>query len=1075
MATGGQNTQTIQLPLDGGMDQRQHPRQLAGPATIEATNVRFPRIGAIDKRPGTNPIGGPWVGGYTMIPGAGRILAFRDELLITDTHRIASLSVSGGQDRFIDKGKVPEAVSSSHVLDTTQYFVSQPDVAYTSDGLIIHVWAGNDRSTSGSPAYDIFWTVEDAMTGAEIVSSQFLTVNGFAFELPKIVAVGPNAMVFVLNTTNILALLWNPTTLKFNSLGTIHSGTAGSGLACCTDGTNAYLVYPRTANIISVDRYNPVTGALINTIDCSEAVAPTVATGFSICAPAGEPVWISYARITSPVGTSVTVRSANFAHDLSSQTTAPWTVYSLTGADFATTGIARLSATTAIVLIGMVVAVGSIDASASFMAAPVISNTGAIVGNATGDNRKTFWAQPGSMPFIASTTPLRAYAWAYVGGTWLGASAPVPPQQSAQYTFMLVDLMADDTTTVPYMARPITWQSPRFAIPDSPPFQPGTDNGLSFFTPPAVAQLPNDKWLTSCIIRRNAATRLGLAAITARFGGPDRFISTELGRTSVVTPGFFWDRSGLTEISYAYWPQGIDLRSPNGPSATGGKLANAADYAYRVLYEWVDSTGAVHRSQPSDFVSVHIPGTTGNFTGSCSFKVPCLTITMKQGPSDDDIVTGVRVVVYRAILTGPTANIFFRVFSDSATPLNRPRQATITITDTAADQTTTITAPEFHVQPDTIYTAGGVISNVMPAGFTSCVTYLNRVWVASGNTVSYSKAFVTGEAVSFTDAFDLPLEESGDITALWVMDDTLYISTQARIYYLQAYGPNDTGAANDVNIPNRVATDLGVVDQRSIVVTPLGTIYQSPVGMQVMDRGRSVSAEPIGARVRNELAAYPEVTSAIVHPSGRYVSFCARNPVPTSGAFTGVRLIFDYATNRWSRDTMLNGDPNSGAGLYGEAVSRGQVYMMSAAGSATLIHRESSTTYLDEETWVPMAIDLAEIHPSGLQGWLGFEKWTLNNERFTDHDLSMSWWYNYAASPFETRGWTSAQLPVDEQISHNPSIHKASSMRMRIVDGAPSGAGGVVGIGRGSAWIGLAVEIDPIDNKTMRLPAAQKG
>lgn len=1098
MTTGSQNTSTLHLPVDGGMDQRHHPRQVAAPSTIQTVNARFPRVGAVDKRSGCDSLATNYADGTAIHTDAQRLLAFRDELLTIDGFNIGSLTLPGGVPKLLNKGKVPEAVSTSKTIDTTEYFVSQPDVAYSSDGLVFHIWATNDRTTiTGGPAfvytyfYDIFWTVQDATTGAEIISSTS-TTTGAQFWCPRVVAVNNNVMMFWHNAGNIVAQLWNPSTLSFTSLGSILTGTTGEGFDVCTDGVNIYLVYGRTTNIITVKSYNPATGALISTIDCTENVLPTVARNYSICANSAERVWISYTRITNPDSPTaqLTVRAAAFSTSLLAQTTAPFTVHSANPGQHCTTAIARVTSTTAVILLGLTtrdpwVYGNALDASDSFMAAPVISSAGAIVGNATAPNRRTYWAVPGSAPFVVSTNPLRVYAWAYVGGDYLTQAAgvvnfPLPAEQPLQFTFMLVDLNCDDTTTVFYVARPITWQSPRFAMTDSlgAAYYPNADQvsgqvqRLSKFNPPSVVALPNSTYLTDDIVLRSATRRTGLNEVRAVFDGPARYVASELGHTMVMTPGFYWDRSKLAELSYAYWPQKLDVATPAGPSATGGHLTNGEQYDYRVVYEYVDATGAVHRSQPSDAVRVTIPAG-GPLAGSVAMYAPCITTTTRQGARPGDSLNGIRIVVYRAGPLSVDPVTFYRVFDDNNTPRNDPTLAKILITDTRGNFGTN----NFQVQPDTLYTMGGVLPNVMPNGFTSVCTYLNRMWVAAGNTISYSKAFVTGEAISFTDAFDLPLEEGGDITALWVMDDTLYIGTRDRIYYLQAYGPNDAGGANDVNIPNRVATDLGVIDQRSIVITPMGTMYQSPVGIQLMSRSREVNPEPVGSRMRDDLALYPEITSAVMHPTGRYVSFCARNPTPSAGTYQGVRLIYDYATDRWSRDTVLSGSSSDqvGQGLVGEAVSRGKVYLQYSTNSNSPILVESATSNLDSGAWVTMAVELAEVHPAGLQGWLGFKKWTLLNERFTDHDVSLTFTRDYDTAPFETKTWVSNTLPTDEQFSYNATIHRAQSMRMKITDAAPTGGGAVTGTGRGAAFIGLAVEVDPLDNKTFRLPAGSKG
>lgn len=1078
MTTGSQNTQTMHLPIDGGIDQRTHPRQLQTPSVIDIVNARFSRVGSVDKRNGMTAINSVFNTGYALTSlENGRVMAFRDELLITDGFRVGSLSIVSNVNKLIDKGKVPTAVSTSKAIDTTQYYVSQPDVAYTTGGLVFHTWAANDRTptTGGVPLMDIFWTVQNDNTGAELISVGG-TTGGFDSWHPRLIAAGNEVLLAWLGsaTTNMALVPWDPVNLVWGTpTGITDVFSPGRGFGMCTDGTSVFIVYQRLANTITIRKFSLVNGVLtlVATIDSTENVLPLVCTSFSCCATAGEVLWICYTRISAPLGT-VNVRASCYNLTLSAETTAPFTVYSPTLTGFSTTGICRLSPTTAQCVLGIVDASSTTaDGRGSYMASPVVSTAGAIVGSATGPNRSTYWCIPGSAPFAIPGALLRSYVWVYAGGARVG-TLPVPVgEQPLQWTYMLVDLMAEDTSTADFVARPVTWQAPRFAKTDNNLRSGGIPQGPTVMQPPNVASLPNNVFLTDCIVRRNAATRIGLQEIRARFGGPDRFIFAELGKSMIMTPGFRWDRAKMHEISYAYWPQKM---ASTATAATGGFLANGEKYNYRMVYEYVDATGNVDRSQPSDPLEVTVAGAVGGHVGTVTLEMPNLCVTAKQDPSTMLLgpSTGIRHVIYRAGPLSIDPVTYYRVFSDNETPKNNVHAPTSTIVDRAADLSTVTTSVDPKVQLDTLYTMGGVLPNVMPAGFTSCVTYLGRVWVSYGNTVTYSKAFVTGDAVSFTDSFELPIEEGGDITALWVMDNSLYIATRDRIYYLEAYGPNDAGGASDVNIPNRVATDRGVIDQRSVVVTPVGTLYQSSLGIQMMNRNRSVDPEPIGSRIQDTLESYPEITSAVVHPSGMYVSFCARERV---NSFNGIRIVYDYTNNRWSRDDLFL-DSTPSAALCNEVVSRGLIY----AGRANSLHYENAATYLDSypggtTMWVPLSVTLAEVHPAGLQGWLGFEKWTLNHERFSDHNITMSWYKDYATSPFESKTWLATALPVDEneQFSHNPAIHRAQSMRMKLTDASPTG--GTLGIGRGAAFIGLAVEVDSLDNKTFRLPAARKG
>jgi hypothetical protein len=1081
MSGGTPNTKALELPLDGGMDQRQHPRQVQAPLTRQAVNVRWPNLGAVDKRPGNDLVATQFFKAgvaSSMVAGQGALMALNNELIVTDGYTVGSLSDSAGTNRIISKGQIPEAVSSSRPVGTTQYFVSQPDVAYqpTTD-LLFHVWCANDRSlvnVDGMPRYDIYWCVEDASTGAEIVSSTSSNLGDYW--CPRLAVVGNQAIMAYASTpfppigtaaVNINCRLWDPVALVWGPPAILVTDSRGTGHAICSDGTNYFMVYETFGETLKVVRINPASAIVTASIISTETIAPTFLVGFSIMATPGERVWVSYLKF-APAVPSGTIRSAAFANDLSSQTTPTFTVHGEPNADTGHTSICRLSSTTACIIGNLGVStVGNGDARTSCMVAPVVSSSATIVGNATGANRKTFWTVPASGVFVASTSPLRVYVWALVGGARLTSSTALPiGTQPRQWTMMLLDVRADDTTSTITTVRPITWQSPRISLTDSPPIVGAPGSQETFYLPPNVVNVASKTWLTDYIVRKNAATRVGINAATATFGGPNRFVHTTLGDTLYMTPGFTWDRRGFAEIGFSYWPQTVVVTSVG----TGGGLVNGKQYSYRVLFEDVDGTGAVHRSQPSDPITVTVAAGAGT-AGKATLIIPTMTVTARQSALAADIPQGVRIVVYRAGPLDVDPFTYYRVFSDSLTPKNDPLNPTITVDDIYYDYGTTPAPGGETVQPDTLYTLGGILSNVMPNGFTALTAYHDRIWIAYGNTVAFSKFFVEGEAISFTDAFTIPVEESGDITALWVMDDSLCIATARRVYRLQGNGPSDANTDNDLSKPSRVTTDLGVVDQRSIVVTPTGTMFLSPVGIQILDRSFSVPSEPIGARMRSDLAAYPEITSATMHPTGRYVQFCARET--TFG--TGIRVIYDYATDRWSRDTVITDNADSGQGILDEIVSRDKVYSL-VAQSTNQLYVENPATNLDNGQWVTMRVELAELHPLGLQGHVALRDWTPMAEKHTDHNLNMSWWKDYESASFANRLFKIlASDPTENEIREvNLSVHKTRSMRLRLEDAQPTAIGGVTGTGRDATFISISVDIDPLDNKTFKLPAGKK-
>lgn len=1091
MSSGSAKTLVLNFNLDGSMDQRSHARQAQSPQVLSATNVRYPELGSVEKRNGIAAVAGAFFEAgviSNIIGGKGKLMRCGDELLVTDGYYVGThFTHPTLGEMFVRKGRVPEALSHYREVDSSQYVVNQPDVAVTSDGLEFHVWCSNERTVgfSSPPRYDIFWTVRDQNRGGEVISQDGTFVSGDEWQ-PHVVAVGTRALLFyaISGTGTIVIRLWDTPTLTWTAATNLvtdgDTALFGTQYRVCTDGTDVFLVYGRAANI-RVLRISATTGAILSSFTSTEAFGGRLPFGFGICATPGERVWVTYSLVGPgvPWASPINVRASAYNLALSAETTAPFTVYATGGTiQAATTGVCRLTSTTACVLINAF-AVSGEDGRENHMTAPVITSAGAVAGSATPSTRLAYWCIPASAPFVGSSNPMRVYAWCLVGGAFLGTTSagtfpPQPPMQSLQWTMMLVDLRADDTSLSSPIMRPVTWQTPRISLPDYPNDPNWMPAGPTMYSACSAVQDPDGKWRADGMIRKNNVARVTLATYDADFNSPDMYANATLGRTLLMSPGWVWDRRQMTEVSFSHWPQSVECT----PSAIGGNLKNGKQYAYRMIYEWVDGTGAVHRSKPSDPVVVTIPGVAPAVTGSVAINMPNLHITARQGNVKFGSPNGqnIRLVVYRAGPLDTDDLAYYRVQPDHLLRQNTIAAGTHSITDIWADFDTAGLPKESYKQRDTLYTAGGVLDNVMPPSFTSIVTYHDRIWVSYGNATTFSKFFVSGETVNFTDGFEIPFEEVERLTALAVMDDTIYFSASDRIYANQCDGPTDANTLSDIARASRVATDRGIIDQRSIVVMPQGMMYQSSVGIQLMSRGRAVNPEPVGIRVQDELALYPEITAATLHPTGGCVTFCARNPVPSAGVYDGVRLVYDYMTDRWSRDTLLRGLTTVGHGPIGEIEHRGTVYTYFAGASSNVVYSEQTSSWTDGSTWVPMQVVMSEIHPAGLQGDHGFKKWSLNAQRYSDFDVSLSWYRDYESSPFDSHTITSnlvSSAPVSLPFSEVPTIHKASSMRLVIQDATPTG-GGVVGTGRGGAFVGIALEVDQITDKIYRNASQEK-
>lgn len=1058
MSTGGsKTTQTLHIPFDSGMDQRTHPRQTqAGQQVLEAVNVRYNQLGGVEKRPGLTNVDNAFANTSRAFSGGvqGKLIANDGELIVTDGYHIGGMSVTAGVRTLVERSLTPEAVSKLKPVISSQYQISGRDSCYSTDGLIFHAWASGKQTivASVSAQTDIYTTVEDYVTGAVLVSNESAAGLG-TWWTPKVVACGNVVYLMwsdnagIVGTINLYYKKWDRVNLVWGAKTTLRSDLQGDFAVYASP--NFIYTLVSAANVVRATRY---TSALAISADTAlEVLTGTnvVRFGLAITARNNDAVtWAAYdKRNTATNVHSVTTVALDSSFAMSFA--APFLAYTSVSATVAIGVVVDESTNNEVLAI---TSGASASQPSQFKSVfPVYDVNANPVNNATPPNRTSFWVSVASKPFIrgsgSALSPKRAYVFAIVGGAIINGSNAVT---AAQYTHMLLELGIDGNP-VTWSPRPIAWQANRFASEEwlASPFS------WPFWSPPSATDLSDGRVMCDISIKRNNRSRVSLSSHVSDFNPQNRFLNARLGQTVLMSPGFYWDRGRLAELSFAYWPQGLDAVA----TTTGGGLADGT-YSYRALYEFIDGNGFVHQSIPSDPISAVVSG--GGGLGKVTLTVPTLSVTSRQAAGTG--FTSVRIVIYRLVTTGALSGAWSRLFAEGLEPLNDTTQQSISVVDLGNAGTSPTTSEE-------LYTDSGVFPNVMPAGFTACVAYRNRVWIAYGHTVNYSKAFVTGSTVNFTDAFELPLEESGDITAMWVMDDTLYISTADRMYYLYADGPNDFGQQGDVNTPNRVATDFGCIEPRSVVVTQVGTLYQSRAGIQLLKRDRSVSAEPVGARVQTDLVNFPTITGATIHPDGRICTFSCVN---TAGTL-GIRLVYDYATDRWSRDTLLLGSDQSGSYVISEAVVAGKKYSLvsNGTGVSSRAYFENSATSLDDGGWVPMSISMGEVHPLGLQGNVAFLKWTVQQERRSAYNISAFFFKDYEAAPYQAAAKTDAQILAMNapQFSFDTSIHRAQSMRVKLIDTPPA----VLGTGFASRWIGLAVELDPLDNKTFKLPAANKG
>lgn len=1014
--------QTIHLPGGLGIDEYTHARQLQAPKMLQCINGRFRNDDATEKRPGNALLAS------VTDNGAGRLWGWGDELVAIDGKYLNTYAPS--QSAFVQKELVPECYPEMRGIANSAFDLSQGDIAYNSGlGLVVYVWCtAADSSSTGNIEY----TIADATTGAELVSHQLLKAG--TWKNPRVCSVGSTVVAVYQDTSgNIWGHYLSAGPTWSAAIQLQNSQKSGNVFEIATDGTSLFLAYQDSAPAIKVFAYDTT---LVSTANRTTTETTSNAiTAMGMCATASETVWVAYAY--NATGTEK-VRALGCNTTLGSQTVNPFDVDSGTTSAVYDLGVCRLSSTTACVAFSGVVGLVSVATCAS-----VIDTSAAVVGNSQPSNRLTHWCQLASKPFMVGT---KTYAWTYAGNTrFLAPSSPTDSQYT--WSLVLLDLLADDTTSLAMPARYVCTEAPRIAVSKS---------GLAG-PPSSVVTTSTDIYTCISQIRKSNGTdinghstgRTGFVAIDTDFAHSNRWQMVDLGAAAVFTPGSYYDGARVGELNFAYYPQQLSVSTSAGG---GSKLTLLATYVWRAIYTYVDSVGQVYRSAPSDPIQVALTGS----NNTASVVVPCLSITSRFRYGDN-FTPKIGVELYRSLSTDTST--LYRVFSEGNTPVNDPNAEYITITDDIPDST-------IELNP-TLYTLGGVKPNVQPPAFSSMVSFRGRIWGAKKNVLWYSKAIVDGEAPAFCDAFTQPLDTQESITAMWIMDETLYVSTANRIYFLPAVeGPTDANTANDITAPVRIATDVGCTEARSPVTFSAGTLYQSAVGLQALTRDRQVPPLAFGRRTASTQVSFPTIVGSLVHPSGAYLLvFC-------NGNTGGARIMYDYAQDEWGTDVLYETD-GVGKQFRSCCVKGGTVYWMDTSNA---VYQETPASWLDGASWVTVTLGFGEFHPAGLQGFMNVPSYTFNAERYTAHDLSINLYRDYESTPIDTYNVADSLIstwPI-EQTTRHPNVMRLESVRFTISDATPTGGAGV-STGRGFAFIGLGVEVEALDGRAWRLPATQKG
>lgn len=484
-----------------------------------------------------------------------------------------------------------------------------------------------------------------------------------------------------------------------------------------------------------------------------------------------------------------------------------------------------------------------------------------------------------------------------------------------------------------------------------------------------------------------------------------------------------YDGRDLATVSHIERPS---ITAANGTAGSG--VANG-NYLYTAVYERQDASGQWHPSAPADVESQTVSGGPRQ-----------VDVTVTHPASIRGELDRMRVAIYRTTNAGSTYYLVARV------PMGF-YEAYTTYADLVADATLD-DQETLYIQPGQLGTSRP--RRAPPALRHLCVHQDRLVGVAEdGVSVWYSAPRVPGEGAWFDDAFQFQVEQGGDITALWSQDGRLVVAKQRSLYVVDGDGPPENGGnGNEFSPPVRLPAHVGCVTSRAIATSDAGTFFVSERGIELLTRSMQVAW--IGEAIEDTLAAYPDVASILVEPLSSLVRFLLVDDIDTP---TACRLaVYDMNNKSWEVRTLP-------AVAVDQCLHDGVWHFLAATGQ---VYKETAASYLDGSTWRTASLETAWISMGLLQDQ---HTWSahLLFEQHTDHDLTVEVAYNHDDSTWTTQGtYDSDEVAAsDGQIEIRPANARARAIKLRISDATPTGTANTVGTGRGSTWIGLAVDIAP--------------
>lgn len=1023
-------SQLLHMPFRG-LDEGADPKTQPPGTLLVAINCRMDKARRLHKRWGTAPVGTDIVGGGSLSAGVRLVPLPGGGLGMTDGTNFYVYVEELDAWKTVDRVCPLTATRRAH-LDTATSIASV-DCAVSSPYLVT-VWALPDSTYGGGSAdKPIYFQVVDTETQDILCPPTLVTTTG---RKPRVVIFNGKAVFVWANSTG--ELRYRDLTFATMALGTAGSLDTGLSATASIDvhvaGSTLYAVYRLAAgaNRTRIRGFNTTYAASISPAD----FGGTTQSGYALHVTSGESAYLLASQ--APVAPIEVVIYTFLASNLST-TAGPTVLFTETGSNIGSPAfVARDSASDALVGIHET---DSVSGFSVMRATTMVVNgdSHAVTANTT---RRTNHVQWVSEPFQISSR------WYAVAQTYVGGSSSIEPSS---------DVLLEIRTNA-YSAA----VAPHPHVGTLENQTAGTSGSGVLYSVPVVDTVA---WVMSRFRREERESEyapIGVNMNRVTTGG-DTFRPLQNGRVLALIGAAPTIPDGYTVQPYGF------LHGPRIGTITwsgAGGSVTAGDYQYAGHYVRQGPDGILQRSPLGNVRSTTAGATdTGTVPFACAAVSPKLSETTGFSGSASDV----RVFAFRTENDGSALYLLtFEPVLNTVT--SSPTTAAASLTDTRADSDVTGGAVSGAVALTTRpgpYTESE-LDDVCPPASTTGTAHRNRFFLIASDehTVWASKDGSEDQSIApgFNEALTLAFPTRKK--ALAGLDEKLVAFGEDDIDIVHGDGPDSNGDNSTWQI-QRLQTEVGCTNPRSVAVTPMGVTFECRGQLYLL--GRDLTIARIGTAVEDTLASYPTITSAVLVADEGEVRFtCIDN------ADRGVVIAWDYVNSFWCVRRYYDEGTDNGEAPFADAALVDGVY--TALMSNGQIYREDKDTFLDAgEFYVERDVQLSWVSPAGPNAWHRFRRWQVLGTNTSNHDLKLSVARDYATAWFYDNTFAAQTTPTTvgpiAQARVHPTVQKSTAQRLRLQDLTPTT--GDIDDGGGPIWEAVTLEFD-VKRSTARTSAAEQ-